>query len=87
MRDTLSMTDCIQEALPFPRCKSRRVEARFSGGAITSNGGVLLLRDADRRLGLTERVAKALTDPRRQASCVHDAVSIVRQRVYGLALG
>ena len=81
------MTDCIQEFLPFPHCKGRRVEARFSGGAITSNGGVLLLRQADRRLGLTERVAKALTDPRRQASCVHDAVSIVRQRVYGLALG
>ena len=81
------MTDCIQEPLPFPRCKGRRVEARFSGGDITSNGGVLLLREADRRLGLTERVAKALTDPRRQASCVHDALSIVRQRVYGLALG
>lgn len=81
------MTDCIQESLPFPHCKGRRVEARFSGGDITSNGGVLLLREADRKLGLTERVAKALTDPRRQASCVHDAVSIVRQRVYGLALG
>ena len=81
------MTDCIQESLPFPRCKGRRVEARFSGGDITSNGGVLLLREADRRSGLTRRVAKSLTDPRRQASCVHDAVSIVRQRVYGLALG
>ena len=81
------MTDCIQEPLPFPRCKGRQVEARFSGGDITSNGGVLLLRQADRAVGLTERVAKALTDPRRQASCVHDALSIVRQRVYGLALG
>ena len=81
------MTDCIQESLPFPTCRGRRVEARFSGGHITSNGGVVLLREADRRLGLTERVAKALTDPRRQASCVHDALSIVRQRVYGLALG
>jgi len=63
------------------------VEARFSGGDITSNGGVLLLRQADRALGLTERAAKALVDPRRQASCAHDALSIVRQRVYGLALG
>ncbi len=56
------MTDCIQEHLPFPTCKGRRVEASFSGGDITSNGGVLLLREADRRLGLTERVAKVLTD-------------------------
>ena len=81
------MTDCIQERLPFPRCKGRRVEASFSGGDITSNGGVLLLRQADRALGLTERVAQALIDPRRRASCRHDALAIVRQRVYSLALG
>ena len=81
------MTDCNQQQLLFPRCKGRRVEAGFSGGAITSNGGVVLLRQADRRLGLTERVAKALCDPRRKASCRHDTLSIVRQRVYGLALG
>lgn len=81
------MTDCNQQQLLFPRCKGRRVEARFSDGAITSNGGVLLLRRADRALDLTERVANALTDTRRQASCTHDALSIISQRVYGLALG
>ncbi len=81
------MTDCIQEQFSFPRCKGRRVEARFSGGDITSNGGVLLFRQADRMLGLTERVAQALIDPRRRASCRHDALAIVRQRDYALALG
>ena len=81
------MTDCNQQQLLFPRCKGRRVEARFSGGDITSNGGVLLLQQADRAVGLTERVARALTDRRRQASCTHDALSIVRQRVYSLAQG
>ncbi len=86
-KETLPMTDCIQERLPFPRCKGRRVEACFSGGDITSNGGVLLLRQADRMLGLTKRVAQALSDPRRLASCCHDALAIVRQRVYSLALG
>ena len=38
------MTDCIRERLSFPRCKGRRVEARFVGGAITSNGGAVLQR-------------------------------------------
>ena len=47
----------------------------------------MLLRQADRALGLTEQVAKALIDPRRRASCRHDALAIVRQRVYSLALG
>ena len=78
-KETLPMTDCIQERLPFPRCKGRRVEASFSGGDITSNGGVLLLRQADRALRLTERVAQVLIDPRRLASCRHDALAIVRQ--------
>ena len=81
------MTDCNRELLSFPRCKGRRVEARFTGGAITSNGGAVLLRQADRHLGLSERVARALWDPRRKASCRHDALSMVRQRIYGLALG
>ncbi len=80
------MTDCNQQLL-FPRCKGRRVEACFSGGDITSNGGVLLLRQVDRVLGLTERVAKALADPRRRASCAHDALLIVRQRVHGQQAG
>jgi len=63
------------------------VEASFQGGDITSDGGVLLLQQVDRHLGLTEAVARALLDPRRQASCDHDALSLLRQRVYGLALG
>jgi hypothetical protein len=73
--------------LNFPVCKRRRVQASFDGGDITSDAGVLLLRQADRVLGLSEAVAQALGDGRRQASCWHDGVSLLRQRVYGLALG
>ena len=81
------MTNCIQETFSFPGCKGRQVEANFQGGDITSEGGVLLLREADRVLKLSESVAKALDDPRRRASCQHDGLSLVRQRLYGLALG
>lgn len=81
------MTECTQESFDFPACKRRRVEASFSGGDITSDGGVLLLRQADRRLGLSEAVARALGDSRRRASCTHRLVSLVRQRLYALALG
>jgi hypothetical protein len=63
------------------------VEASFQGGDITSDGGVLLLQQVDRRLGLTEAIAQVLQDPRRRASCEHDLLSLLRQRVYGLALG
>ena len=63
------------------------VEARFDGGQITSDGGSLLLRQAGRYLGLTEAVARALSDPRRRKSCIHDVHALVRQRVYAVALG
>jgi len=81
------MPNCTQAAFEFPALKRRRIEANFQGGDITSDGGVLLLRQVDRRIGLTEAVAAVLTDERRQASVVHSCVSVVRQRVYGLALG
>jgi hypothetical protein len=81
------MTKCTQESLAFPSVKRRKVEARFEGGDITSDGGVLLLQQADRLLGLSPAVARAMDDARRRASCTHDLESLIRQRLYGLALG
>ena len=81
------MTNCTQESFQFPVCKRRRVEANFQGGDITSDGGVLLLQQVDRRLGLSEAITRFLDDPRRQASCDHNNLSLLRQRVYALALG
>ena len=81
------MAFCTQELFPFPACKHRKVKVRFDGGSVTSDGGGLLLRQADRLLRLTEQAAGLLHDPRRKASCDHRVVDLVRQRVYGLALG
>jgi hypothetical protein len=81
------VTNSTQEFFAFPGCKRRAVEANFKGGDITSDGGVLLLRQADRRLGLCAAVATVLDDPRRRASCTHDGQSLLQQRVYALALG
>ncbi len=81
------MTDCTELGFEFPACRKRVVEANFGGGNVSGDGGVLLLRQADRRLGLLSRVAGALADPRRQASCDHKLGDLLRQRVFGLALG
>ena len=78
------MTNCTQESFQFPVLKRRIVEATFQGGDITSDGGVLLLQQVDRRLGLSEAVARTLDDPRRQASIDHNSLSLLRQRVYAL---
>ena len=81
------MPNCTLARFDFPPLKRRRIEAGFNGGDITSDGGVLLLRQVDQRLGLSAAVAGVLEDPRRQASCQHDGLSLVRQRLYALALG
>ena len=81
------MTDCNPNTLDFPSCKRRKVEADFSGGDVTSDGGSLLLGLADDRLGLIRNVARLIDDQRRKASCVHDIETMLRQRVFSLCLG
>ena len=81
------MADCTPEAVLFPACRRRQIEARFDGGDVTSNGGVLLLRQADRVLGLTAAVARGLADDRQRGKVRHRFVDMVRQRVFGIGLG
>ncbi|MBX3630645.1 MAG: IS1380 family transposase [Nitrosomonas sp.] len=81
------MTDCTQRSFDFPEVKKRVVEVNFEGGEITSDGGVMLLRQADRLIGLSKAVSSVLEDNRRQTSCKHDGLSLLRQRIYGLASG
>lgn len=81
------MTVCTTSADLFPACKSRKVEVDFKGGDVTSDGGVLLLRQVDRRLGLTRTLSRRLHDPRRQKSVEHPWVALLRQRIYGIGLG
>lgn len=81
------MTDCTQETMRFPACRKRVVAARFDGGHVTSNGGALLLRQADRDLGLTAAVARRLPDRRQSGKVRHRVLDMLRQRVFGIALG
>jgi hypothetical protein len=80
-------TVCTPELFQFPAVKRRQVTASFSGGDVTSDGGVLLLRQVDRRLGLTKALAGVLPDPRNPERVVHPLLTFIRQRVYGLCLG
>ena len=81
------MTDCTHKIILFPALKRRRIEAAFTGGAITSNAGALLLREIDRRLGLLQAVDKAIPDSRDRRYVQHRQSSLLRQRIFGLALG
>jgi len=63
------------------------VKVRVSDERITSDAGLLLLREADHRLGLTEHLATQLVDPRRQDRIRYALVELLRERLYGLAMG
>jgi hypothetical protein len=65
----------------------RRVEADFSGGALTSDAGALLRREADRRLGLLEALDRARPDPRDPDLITHPQRALLAQRVFGIACG
>ena len=81
------MTECTQKQFEFSGAGGRRVVAKFDGGPISNNAGVLLLREADRRIGLLERVAKCFRDGRDPELIEHTVVQLLSQRIYGLALG
>jgi hypothetical protein len=80
-------TECIQTELDLGRSGARKLVGAFDGGAITSNGGVALLAGADRKLRLAERVAACFTDHRMAEVIKHTLPDLLRQRIFGLALG
>jgi hypothetical protein len=61
--------------------------AEFDGGAISSDGGALLLRETDRKLKLLERFSECFLDLRNPVLVEHRIEQLLGQRVYGLALG
>jgi len=81
------MTD--DSLLPFslPSVERKKVTAAFDGGRISSDGGVLLLALAERRLGIAERLAAAITDRRDPARVVHALSDILRARILAIACG
>lgn len=73
--------------LTFTSTKGRQVEADFTGGQVSSDGGLLLAREVDRKLDLIGRVARRLSDERQGGKVVHATETMLRQRVMGLIAG
>jgi hypothetical protein len=80
-------TDCKAQPLLFQDLGRRKVVADFSGGTLSSDGGVLLLRQVDQRLGLSRALAACFEDKRDLRYADHRVEELVAQRLLGLALG
>jgi hypothetical protein len=80
-------TECTEKDFGFHPLKQREIRARFDGGAITTDGGGLLLREVEKRIGIVRRFATCFRDHRNPDRIEHRVEELVAQRVYGLALG
>jgi len=80
-------TECNPELFGFAPVEGREVIAAFDGGAITSDAGALLLGATDRAIGMMDRFASCFHDLRCPEFIEHEVVTLVGQRVFGIALG
>jgi hypothetical protein len=81
------MTDCTNGQMVFPYYKHKPLTVNFKGGDISSDGGMLLVRQLDERLRIVDRVVSALTDRRDQRYIDHDLMTLLRQRIYQMVAG
>jgi hypothetical protein len=77
------MTDDTILPFSFPAVHVKKVTAAFDGGRLTSNGGVMLLAMAERRLGLADKLARSFPDRRDPTRVVHSLVDMFRARMFG----
>ena len=81
------MTECNQETFAFTAHFSRRLEAGFTAGQVSSDGGALLLREVDRKINLLGRLSASFVDGRSPLLIKHQLSEMLAQRIFGLALG
>ena len=80
-------TECTPTQLEFHPLVRRQVTGKFDGGTITSDGGGLLLREVEKRVGIIRQFSECFEDLRDPDLIEHTVAELIAQRVYGLALG
>ena len=80
-------TECNQTRFEFHALLQRKVIARFDGGNITSDAGILLLREVENRTGVLAGLGECFTDYRDTEAIEHTVRELLAKRIYGLCLG
>jgi Transposase DDE domain group 1 len=71
----------------FPAIRGKKVTAAFDGGRLSSDGGVMLLCEAERRLGIAARLAGLFADDRDGTRVIHRVSDMIRARIFAIACG
>lgn len=80
-------TQCRKKSMEFQAAGSRRVEANFDAGCVSSDGGLVLLREVAERNGLFRQLAECFTDYRAPNRIEHSVKELLGQRILGIAVG
>ena len=80
-------TECKETRFEFQALGRRQVVAEFNGGTISSDAGLLLLRETEARVGIIKRFAQCFRDHRKQEQISHTVEELLLQRIFGIALG
>ena len=86
-KSNIAMTECKQEAFEFQAHLSRKVTSDFSGGHLSSDGGLLFIREIENKRGIMGRLAGCFRDLRNQVFVEHGVEELLKQRIGALALG
>ena len=81
------MTDDTLPTFPFPAVGRKKITAAFDGGRLSSDGGVMLLAQAEHRLGIAERLARVIPDRRLPERVKHAIPDMIRARIFAIACG
>jgi hypothetical protein len=81
------MREYTQTELFFDNISGKKVSVDFEGGAVSSDGGVLLLRQIERRVGVTAALVESIRDVRHQSYVEHSLSDLIGQRVSQIACG
>ena len=84
---TPAMTNDTILPFAFPAVRGRKITADFDGGRLTSDGGVMLLAMAERRLGIAVRLARLVPDRRDPTRVTHTLADMIRARIFAIAMG
>jgi Transposase DDE domain group 1 len=81
------MTDATPLPFDLPAVKRKKLTVDFYGGNQSSDAGLLLLREAERKLGVCQRIAEAMPDHRDQSRIRHEMVELVTARAFAITCG
>mgnify|MGYP001574078900 CR=1 FL=1 len=81
------MKENTQLPLEFKMISGKKVTADFTGGDVSSDAGVLLLRETADRIGIIDKLVEAISDLRNQSYVVHDLITLLSQRIFQILCG